>query len=175
MHYPNPSIKRDALRRPLCQTLAIMKISALTFIFICIGTNIHVAEAEPFQEECRTREMSNTARLECLTQKSQSLDLKLDAEIAAIIKNLPKSGLWGDFDNKESEKSFYERRAQAIINADKQWKIFSEAECNMTAGVYEGGSGQDTQNVLCRIERTKERLKYLKSHEPYKSFQHING
>lgn len=153
-----------------------MRISAFTFILICVVTNQNFAKAEPIQEEmCSGSEMSNATRYNCLSLKFKALDNKLDADIATIIKNLPKSGLWGDFESKESETGFYGRRAQEILNADKQWRQFSETECQMAAGVYEGGSGQDTANTLCRIENTQERLKYLKSHEPYKSFRRVNG
>lgn len=153
-----------------------MRISTITFIFICFSFSINVATADPHtKKECENSEISNAERLECLTNKYGTLEVKLDNEVAAIIKNLPKSGLWGDFESAEEEKNFYKRREKAILNANKQWKIFSEAECEMVAGVYEGGSGQDTYNTLCKIQKVEERLLYLKSHEPYKSFRRKHG
>ena len=36
LHYPNPSIKRDALRRPLCQTLAINMKNHINIAETCL-------------------------------------------------------------------------------------------------------------------------------------------
>lgn len=151
-----------------------MKNYAIIFILTSLCTNISLAES--FNEvECNERSMSNSAKRECLSRKLDLLNAELQNEVAMIIKHLPKSLLWGDFSDKKSEKSFYARRAEDILNADKKWKEFSTAECDMVAGVYEGGSGEDTANLSCRIKKVKERIEYLQSHEPYKSFRKNNG
>ena len=152
-----------------------MKTILLIFLFVSIVAGSSAASAETSHaDECPIGAMSNAARYECLAHKLKSLEAQLHNDITAIVKNLPKSGLW-EFHDPKAEIDFYEQRAKAIWSANTQWKKYAAAECRVVSGVYEGGSGEDTYAIECLIGKTIERLSYLKSHEPYKSFRKNEG
>jgi uncharacterized protein YecT (DUF1311 family) len=148
-----------------------MKTIIFTFLFASMAIGSSAASAEPTQvDECTIRAMSNAERYECLAHKLKSLEIELRNDITGIVQNLPKSGLW-EFDDPKAAIGFYERRGEAIESANTKWKKFAVAECQVVSGVYEGGSGEDTYAIECLIGKTVDRLSYLKSREPYKSFR----
>lgn len=148
-----------------------MRKSAFVSLIVLGLSTLSSAQTKSNQVEiCSGGNISNAAYYDCLSKQFHTFDSKLNTVNSSMIKNLPQSGLWGDFESKASEKRFYKRREQEILNAHKHWVEFSKAECKLAAGVYGGGSGQSTAEILCRINKTSERLNYLKTEEPYKSF-----
>ena len=64
---------------------------------------------------------------------------------------------------KEVIKLLSEKENQLLIKAQRDWIKFRDSHCEFEANEYEGGSIQPLIYSSCLTERTKDRIKDLKS------------
>ena len=64
---------------------------------------------------------------------------------------------------KEVMKLLSEKEKQLLIKAQRDWIKFRDSHCEFEANEYEGGSIQPLIYSSCLTERTKDRIKDLKS------------
>jgi uncharacterized protein YecT (DUF1311 family) len=82
---------------------------------------------------------------ECLRAEFSKIDKELNAAYAKLRGELNKEAL------------------VLLTKAQRLWVSLRDADCELDAESYKGGSGYQAIYIQCQIDRTRQRIKYFKS------------
>lgn len=100
------------------------------------------------QNACATQ--NSTLEInECAQQKFAAADKRLNTAYQVVLKQLDRGADNGPFTK------------EALIDAQRKWVAFREADCKARAALYRGGSIAPSVYMECMIAHADERTKVL--------------
>ncbi len=110
-------------------------------------------DAEP-SIDCRTAYATPAAEI-CATRDLRAADLSLNNAYQAEVAFINKAALQPDVRAKWHA---------ALVDAQRRWIGFRDAECGLTGYEWYGGSGRTGAETACLTELTQNRVKALQHH-----------
>ncbi|MBC3881608.1 DUF1311 domain-containing protein [Undibacterium sp. LX40W] len=140
-----------------------MKKSLLTIVITAAFgaalslTSINGLAAEQSADPCKTQ--ANTLEInECGKQELAKKDKELNAAYQQLMKKLAPA-------DKSDDTKYAEVKKQ-LIEAQKNWIKYRDADCSAKYTLYEQGSIRGIVHLSCLREKTEQRTKELLNWDP---------
>lgn len=127
-----------------------MKIRVILFLIISLMASVAVrAQEEPAQDECANA-MDMATMNKCAARDFADADDNLNEVYKNFIAKLERSEMKGI--------------RQKLVEAQRAWIMFRDAECELRAFPYSGGSSYRLELSGCMLEETKKRTVVLENY-----------
>ena len=137
----------------MLKLIRVVCVIALAFCPVPIQAAEQGGDAEP-NIDCRTAYATPAVEI-CATRDLRAADLNLNDAYQAEIAFIDKAAVPPDVRAKWHA---------ALVEAQRRWIGFRDAECVLTGCEWYGGSGRDGAETACLTELTKSRIMALQHH-----------
>lgn len=124
-----------------------MKIRTIAFVSALTLGSPALAEAD-----CDA-ELDSAGVMECLGADLEAADAEVDKQFQSL---LVVAASWDD--NMGAQSAGIKQR---LLEAQRTWVVYRDAECALRSAAMEGGSGQALLDVGCRAKLARERVAHL--------------
>ncbi len=100
----------------------------------------------------------------CIADKLADADEHLNKLYKGMLKKLAASSKAADSDRERDEVN---NRRQVLVEAERAWIGFKDAQCNSEANWLGQGTGTTAVHLSCELELTELRLRELQSLDNY--------
>lgn len=130
--------------------------------YLTVGLISTVAQAQDSSLKCP----SEAEEYSCAIQLRDELEERLQAKVQSLAKKAKSMQVFGA--SKDVERAQRTQAANAIVEADRAWRLAVKQECEVLLKFsYGSGGGWERGSVECAAKRMKERLAFLADDEVY--------
>jgi uncharacterized protein YecT (DUF1311 family) len=104
--------------------------------------------------DCQTAASTPAVEL-CASRDYRAADLRLNEAYRAVVSTIDKADV-----PPEARAKWHD----ALVDAQRRWIAFRDAECALTGYEWYGGTGRAGAETICMTQLTKSRIEALQLH-----------
>ena len=134
--------------------MTVLRVVGFVLLLAGMPSSLFAAQAEELGIDCKTA-VSTPDITMCVNDAYEAADKQLNAAYRAATASIDKTGVPPD-----AQRDW----RKALVEAQRRWIAYRDAECELTGFEWYGGTGRSAATLDCARELTESRTKSLRRH-----------